>query len=107
MILVIDKYDSFTYNLVQRLGELNSSLKIEVYRNDELTPDEIAAKAPSCLIISRGACMPNEAGISVACVERFAGKLPICPPSVPVPRPPLPRPRLRGDPERPSDVDRG
>ena len=77
MILVIDNYDSFTYNLVQRLGELDPSLQIEVYRNDEITPEEIAAKAPTCLIISPGPCTPNEAGISVACVERFAGKLPI------------------------------
>lgn len=77
MILVIDNYDSFTYNLVQRLGELDSSLKIEVHRNNQISLEEIEAKHPSCLIISPGPCTPNEAGISVACVERFAGKLPI------------------------------
>jgi len=77
MILVIDNYDSFTYNLVQRLGELDASLNIEVHRNDKITVDEIAEKSPSHLIISPGPCTPNEAGISVACVERFQGKLPI------------------------------
>ncbi len=77
MILVIDNYDSFTYNLVQRLGEIDASLDIQVFRNDRITLDEIAARAPSHLIISPGPCTPNEAGISVACIERFAGRLPI------------------------------
>ncbi len=77
MILVIDNYDSFTYNLVQRLGEIDSSLNIEVHRNDQITPDEIAAKKPTHLIISPGPCTPNEAGISMDCVGRFASKLPI------------------------------
>ncbi len=77
MILVIDNYDSFTYNLVQRLGEIDASLDIHVYRNDQITPDEIAAKRPSHLIISPGPCTPSEAGISVECVERLAGKMPI------------------------------
>jgi len=77
MILVIDNYDSFTYNLVQRLGEIDASLEIEVYRNDKITPDEIAKKAPTHLIVSPGPCTPNEAGVSVASVEKFLGQLPI------------------------------
>ncbi|MAR13095.1 MAG: anthranilate/aminodeoxychorismate synthase component II [Blastopirellula sp.] len=77
MILIIDNYDSFTYNLVQRLGEIDSSLDIEVHRNDTLTPDEVAAKQPTHLIISPGPCTPHEAGISVACAEQFAGQIPM------------------------------
>jgi len=77
MILVIDNYDSFTYNLVQRLGEIDNSLEIEVHRNDKISIEEIEAKRPSHLIISPGPCTPTEAGISVACVERLAGKMPI------------------------------
>jgi anthranilate synthase component 2 len=77
MILIIDNYDSFTYNLVQRLGEIDASLDIEVHRNDRITVDEIAAKRPSHLIISPGPCTPSEAGISVECVQRLAGQLPI------------------------------
>jgi anthranilate synthase/aminodeoxychorismate synthase-like glutamine amidotransferase len=77
MILVIDNYDSFTYNLVHRLGEIDPSLTLEVHRNDKITPDEIEAKGPSHLIISPGPCTPDEAGISVACVRRFAGRMPI------------------------------
>lgn len=77
MILVLDNYDSFTYNLVQRLGEIDSSLDIEVHRNDKIIVDEISAKQPSHLIVSPGPCTPNEAGISVECVRRMAGKLPI------------------------------
>ena len=77
MILLIDNYDSFTYNLVQRLGEIDSGLNIEVYRNDKISVDEIEAKGPSHLIISPGPCTPAEAGISVECVRRLAGKLPI------------------------------
>ena len=77
MILLIDNYDSFTYNLVQRFGEIDSSLDLEVYRNDKITLDEIEAKAPTHLIVSPGPCTPNEAGISVACIERFAGRVPI------------------------------
>ena len=64
MILLIDNYDSFTYNLVQRLGEIDPSLDLEVQRNDEITLDEIAAFAPSHLIVSPGPCTPSEAGIS-------------------------------------------
>ncbi len=77
MILILDNYDSFTYNLVQRLGEIDPSLQIEVHRNDQISPDEIEARGPSHLIISPGPCTPNEAGVSVSCVEHLAGKLPI------------------------------
>ncbi|MGE0759625.1 MAG: aminodeoxychorismate/anthranilate synthase component II [Pirellulaceae bacterium] len=77
MILLIDNYDSFTYNLVQRLGEIDSSLQIEVHRNDEISLDEIERRQPSHLIISPGPCTPSEAGISVQCVERFAGEIPL------------------------------
>jgi len=77
MILLIDNYDSFTYNLVQRLGEIDPSLDLEVKRNDQITLDEIAARAPTHLIVSPGPCTPSEAGISVPCIQRFAGKIPI------------------------------
>jgi anthranilate synthase component 2 len=77
MILVIDNYDSFTYNLVQRLGEIDPGLQIEVYRNDQITLDQIESKGPSHLIISPGPCTPNDAGISVDCVRRFSGRLPV------------------------------
>jgi anthranilate synthase component 2 len=77
MIVIIDNYDSFTYNLVQRLGEIDPRLQIEVYRNDQITPREIGAKNPSHLIISPGPCTPNEAGISVDCVRQLAGQFPI------------------------------
>jgi len=75
MILVIDNYDSFTYNLVQYLGELGADL--EIRRNDKVTLDEIAELAPEKIVVSPGPCTPNEAGISVSLVERFAGKIPI------------------------------
>lgn len=77
MILLVDNYDSFTYNLVQRLGEIDPSLNLEVHRNDKITVEEIEAKKPSHLIISPGPCTPDEAGISLACVKRFAGKIPL------------------------------
>ena len=77
MILVIDNYDSFTYNLVQRLGEMDAKLDIEVHRNDQITIDEIAAKKPTHLIVSPGPCTPSEAGISVECTREFCGKLPV------------------------------
>lgn len=77
MILLVDNYDSFTYNLVQRIGEIDPSLVLEVHRNDQITVEEIEARGPSHLIISPGPCTPSEAGISVACVERFAGRLPL------------------------------
>jgi anthranilate synthase component II len=75
MILMIDNYDSFTYNVVQYLGELKADVK--VVRNDEITLEEVAALAPEKIVISPGPCTPNEAGISVATIERFAGKIPI------------------------------
>ena len=75
MLLMIDNYDSFTYNLVQYFGELGAQVK--VFRNDEITLDQIAALAPAHLVISPGPCTPKEAGISVAAIERFAGTLPI------------------------------
>jgi anthranilate synthase/aminodeoxychorismate synthase-like glutamine amidotransferase len=77
MILLIDNYDSFTYNLVQRLGEYDPELVLEVYRNDKITPEEIESRRPSHIIISPGPCTPDEAGISVACIQRFAGKIPL------------------------------
>ena len=75
MLLMIDNYDSFTYNIVQYLGELKADVR--VVRNDEISCDEIAAMAPEKIVISPGPCTPNEAGISLAIVERFAGKIPI------------------------------
>jgi anthranilate synthase/aminodeoxychorismate synthase-like glutamine amidotransferase len=77
MILLIDNYDSFTYNLVQRLGEIDPALDLQVHRNDRITLDEIAELRPTHLIISPGPCTPSEAGISCACVTRFAGQIPI------------------------------
>ena len=75
MILVIDNYDSFTYNLVQYLGELGASL--EVKRNDRVTLEDIEALGPDRIVVSPGPCTPNEAGISVPLIEAFAGRLPI------------------------------
>lgn len=77
MILLIDNYDSFTYNLVQRLGEIDASLALEVHRNDRISLDEIAAKKPSRIIISPGPCTPNEAGISCDVIKKFYQELPI------------------------------
>lgn len=77
MILLIDNYDSFTYNLVQTLGEVDPHLEIEVHRNDRITLDEIEAKQPSHIIISPGPCTPREAGISVEVVRRFSGQVPL------------------------------
>lgn len=75
MILMIDNYDSFTYNLVQYFGELGADVK--VVRNDEITIAEIAALAPEKIVISPGPCTPNEAGISVETLKTFAGKIPL------------------------------
>jgi anthranilate synthase component 2 len=74
-LLMVDNYDSFTYNLVQYFGELGA--EVEVFRNDEITVEEIAGRAPDRLVISPGPCSPAEAGISVAAIQHFAGKLPI------------------------------
>jgi anthranilate synthase component 2 len=75
MILVIDNYDSFTFNLVQYLGELGAD--IEVVRNDAVSVDDIEAMAPAGIVISPGPCTPNEAGVSLETVTRLAGRLPI------------------------------
>ncbi len=75
MLLMIDNYDSFTYNLVQYLGELGA--EVRVARNDQISLDEIERLAPERIVISPGPCTPNEAGISVPLIQRFAGKLPI------------------------------
>ncbi len=77
MILLIDNYDSFTYNLVQRLGEIDPSLDLEVHRNDKITLEEIESRHPTHIIISPGPCTPDEAGISMGCVKRFAGRIPL------------------------------
>jgi len=75
MLLMIDNYDSFTYNLVQYFGELGE--EVWVYRNDQITPGQIAELQPGYLVLSPGPCTPNQAGVSLAAVERFAGHLPI------------------------------
>ncbi len=75
MLLMIDNYDSFTYNLVQYLGELGAD--VEVYRNDEISVDEIKARKPEKLMISPGPCTPDEAGISMQAIKTFAGEIPI------------------------------
>jgi len=77
MLLVIDNYDSFTYNLVQRLGEIDADIDVKVIRNDDCSVSEIEAMQPERLLISPGPCSPNEAGVSVECVTRFAGKIPV------------------------------
>jgi anthranilate synthase/aminodeoxychorismate synthase-like glutamine amidotransferase len=77
MILLIDNYDSFTYNLVQRLGEIDPGLALEVHRNDQITPAEIARKKPTHLIVSPGPCTPKEAGISCEVISRFYRDVPI------------------------------
>ncbi|MCX7694037.1 aminodeoxychorismate/anthranilate synthase component II [Tepidimonas taiwanensis] len=74
-LLMVDNYDSFTYNLVQYFGELGA--QVEVFRNDEITLEGIAARAPDRLVISPGPCSPAEAGISVAAIQQFAGRVPI------------------------------
>jgi len=75
MLLMIDNYDSFTYNLVQYLGELGED--VVVRRNDEISLDEVAVMKPARIVVSPGPCTPNEAGISVPLIERFAGKIPL------------------------------
>lgn len=74
-ILVIDNYDSFTYNLVQYLGEMGHDLR--VYRNDKITTDEIAAMNPDKILVSPGPCDPELAGVSIETIQRFAGEIPI------------------------------
>jgi anthranilate synthase component II len=75
MVLMIDNYDSFTYNLVQYLGELGAD--VTVVRNDAITLDEVEARQPERIVVSPGPCTPSEAGISVALIQRFAGRVPI------------------------------
>ncbi|WP_374441853.1 aminodeoxychorismate/anthranilate synthase component II [Pseudomonas panipatensis] len=75
MLLMIDNYDSFTYNLVQYFAELKAD--IQVIRNDELSVEQIAALNPERIVLSPGPCTPNEAGVSLAVIERFSGKLPL------------------------------
>ncbi|TDJ32573.1 MAG: aminodeoxychorismate/anthranilate synthase component II [Gammaproteobacteria bacterium] len=75
MVLMIDNYDSFTYNLVQYLGELGAD--VQVHRNDKISVEEIEALAPDAIVISPGPCTPNEAGISVSVVEQLGGRIPI------------------------------
>ena len=75
MLLMIDNYDSFTYNLVQYFGELGAD--VHVHRNDQITIEEIEKMSPDYLVISPGPCTPNEAGISVEAIKHFAGKIPI------------------------------
>jgi anthranilate synthase component 2 len=75
MLLMIDNYDSFTYNLVQYLGELGEEVK--VIRNDELSVEEIERLAPARIVLSPGPCTPNEAGVTLAVVDRFSGRVPI------------------------------
>jgi anthranilate synthase component 2 len=75
MLLMIDNYDSFTYNVVQYLAELGADVR--VFRNDEISVDEIATLAPERIVISPGPCTPNEAGVSMALIERFAGEIPL------------------------------
>ena len=77
LILLVDNYDSFTYNLVQRLGEIDAGLDLRVVRNDQITPDEIEAAGPSRLIISPGPCTPVQAGISNEVVTRFGPRIPL------------------------------
>ena len=75
MLLVIDNYDSFTYNLVQYLGELGED--VQVYRNDKITLDDIERLKPQRIVISPGPCTPKEAGISVEAIRRFGGQIPL------------------------------
>ena len=75
MLLMIDNYDSFTYNLVQYFGELGA--QVEVHRNDQITLAQIEALRPERIVVSPGPCTPNEAGVSLAVIEHFAGKLPL------------------------------
>ena len=75
MLLMIDNYDSFTYNVVQYFGELGAD--VEVYRNDAITLEEISERAPSHIVLSPGPCTPDKAGISLSVVEHFAGKVPL------------------------------
>jgi len=77
MILLIDNYDSFTYNLVQRLGELDAGIDVRVFRNDKITADEVGKLKPTHIIVSPGPCTPREAGVSNEVIRRFAPATPL------------------------------
>jgi anthranilate synthase/aminodeoxychorismate synthase-like glutamine amidotransferase len=77
MIVLIDNYDSFTYNLVQRLGELDPHIELRVFRNDQVTVEQVEALKPSHLIVSPGPCTPREAGVSNALIQHFAPRVPL------------------------------
>lgn len=77
MIVLIDNYDSFTYNLVQRLGEIDPGIDLQVIRNDQITVEEVEARNPSRLIVSPGPCTPLEAGISTDLITRLAPRIPV------------------------------
>ena len=77
MLLLIDNYDSFTYNLVQRFGEIDPAVELKVVRNDEIDDDGVAALNPAKIVISPGPCTPREAGVSNAIIARFAATIPI------------------------------
>ena len=77
MLLLIDNYDSFTYNLVQRIGELDSAIEMRVVRNDKITIDEAVALNPSHLLLSPGPCTPKETGVCPQLIEHFRGRIPI------------------------------
>jgi para-aminobenzoate synthetase component II len=77
VIVLIDNYDSFTYNLVQRLGELDARLDVRVFRNDKITADDVEELRPSHIIISPGPCTPREGGVSNDIIRRFGGKVPL------------------------------
>lgn len=77
MIVIIDNYDSFTYNLVQRIGELDRSIAMKVVRNDKVTADEAEALGPTHVIVSPGPCTPREGGVSNEIIQRFAGRVPL------------------------------
>jgi anthranilate synthase/aminodeoxychorismate synthase-like glutamine amidotransferase len=77
MLFVLDNYDSFTYNLVQRFGEIDAALEVVVVRNDQTTLDDIAALKPARIVVSPGPCTPAEAGLSKAVIERFGPEVPV------------------------------
>ena len=77
MVVIIDNYDSFTYNLVQRIGELDAERRVEVYRNDAVTLEQVEALAPTHIVVSPGPGTPDQAGISMDIVRHFAGQVPI------------------------------
>lgn len=77
MLLVIDNYDSFTFNLVQRFGEIDPAIDVRVVRNDEHPIEELVAMAPERVVVSPGPCTPSEAGVSVAAIRAFGGRVPL------------------------------